>query len=339
MGKLNNLSKNLLPKGATTERIKEDSEGQRIDNFLLKYLSRVPKSHIYQLLRSGQVRVNSKRISTKHKLQLNDLVRIPPVRTVESNTSSFKYIIKSNFILLNTLFEDDALLVINKPSGMAVHGGSGISFGVIEQLRAQHPDWKFLELVHRLDRDTSGVLLLAKKRNALVELHRQIRDGSVDKRYLVLVKGKWRNSKQSVKFSLNKYVTASGERRVAVVTNVDKNQKSVTAHTVFTLQDSWEKFSLLEAELKTGRTHQIRVHLAHLGFPIVGDDKYGDFLLNKMLARKDQELSLTRMFLHSYKTTITHPLSGKRIQIEAPLAKDLQLFQKKLDIQGKLKPE
>lgn len=333
IGKASNPNTNFSPKGVTTERINEDSEGQRIDNFLLKYLKRVPKSHIYQILRSGQVRVNSKRISANHKLQLNDLVRIPPVKTLESNTFSAQYISKSNFILLNTLFEDDALLVINKPSGIAVHGGSGISFGVIEQLRKQHPEWKFLELVHRLDRDTSGILLLAKKRKVLVDLHRQIREGSIDKRYLVMVKGKWHNLKQSVRFPLSKYVTANGERRVAVIANTDQTKKSVTAHTVFTLRDSWENFSLLEAELKTGRTHQIRVHLAHLGFPIVGDDKYGDFTLNKKLARKNQELSLGRMFLHAHKMTVIHPLSGKRIVIEAPLSDDLQLFQSKLGMQ------
>jgi 23S rRNA pseudouridine955/2504/2580 synthase len=235
-----------------------------------------------------------------------------------------KKLISSGFIRFNVLFEDEALVVINKPPGVAVHGGSGVSFGVIEQLRAQHPEWKFLELVHRLDRETSGVLLLAKTRPALIELHRQIRAGTTVKRYLTLVKGKWSNPRQNVKLSLNKYLTPSGERRVAVID--DAGKVGTPSHTVFTLKKSWQDFSLLEAELKTGRTHQIRVHLAYLGFPIAGDDKYGDFSLNKELARRAAGPNLTRMFLHALTVELAHPLTGRMLRLEAPLADELQHF-------------
>ncbi len=328
IGKKKNLGKRNPSDTVTQECIGEDSNGQRIDNFLFKRFRGVPKSHVYQILRSGQVRVNSKRINAQYRLQLGDNIRIPPIRKEQRSDSCHHQITKSRFFTFNILFQDEALLVIDKPAGMAVHGGSGVSFGVIEQLRAQNPGWKFLELVHRLDRNTSGVLLLAKKRQALVDLHRQIREGLTQKYYLVLVKGKWRNPKQIVKYPLSKYVTAAGERRVAVTTGECDGQH---AHTVFRLQKSWGKFSLLEAELKTGRTHQIRVHLSHLDFPIIGDDKYGDFDLNKQLAKKNQKPGLARMFLHAHKILITHPLSGERLQLEAPLTKDLQVFLNGLD--------
>jgi 23S rRNA pseudouridine955/2504/2580 synthase len=324
--KIKDLSKEISPKTVTMESVGEDSAGQRVDNYLIKRLKNVPKSHIYRLLRSGQVRVNSKRVSAQYRLQFNDSVRIPPIKRFENSISSRSDLNKSQFILFDNLFQDESLLVINKPAGIAVHGGSGVSFGVIEQLRSQHPDWKFLELVHRLDRETSGVLLLAKKRSALVELHQQIRQGTIKKRYLVLVKGRWHNLKQSVKLPLNKYVTATGERRVSVTTDTCRDAKGMTAHTIFTLIESWKNFSLLEAEIKTGRTHQIRVHLAHLGFPIIGDDKYGDFTLNKQLAKQKGGRNLQRMFLHASNVGVTHPLIGKRIEFEAPLPDALQAF-------------
>lgn len=331
IGKIKDLGKDFPLNAVIKEIVGEDSDSQRIDNFLIKRLKGVPKSHIYRLLRSGQVRVNSKRIHADHHLQQGDTVRIPPVRVTPGNTPDSKKITKSQFISFGVLFQDESLLVINKPAGVAVHGGSGVSFGVIEQLRAQHPDWKFLELVHRLDRDTSGVLLLAKKRAALVALHRQIREGLMEKRYLVLVKGNWRNPKQSVKLPLSKYVTATGERRVAVTSG---EREGMVAHTVFTLQKSWQDFCLLEAELKTGRTHQIRVHLAHLGFPIAGDDKYGDFALNKKLAKRDRKAGLGRMFLHARTAVVAHPVSGERLCLEAPLAVDLQNFLDTLDAEN-----
>ncbi len=277
------------------------------------------------------MRANGRRIDASYRLQLGDIIRIPPIKMTEKNSSQKISVAPSNFFTFKKLFEDDVLLVIDKPSGMAVHGGSGISFGVIEQLRAQNPSWKFLELVHRLDRETSGVLLLAKKRNALIELHRQIREGLTEKHYLVMVKGEWCNAKQHVKLALNKYVTASGERRVAISTDEYKDCKSMLAHTIFKLQRSWKKFSLLDAELKTGRTHQIRVHLAHLGFPIIGDDKYGNFEINKQLAKTSSRINLARMFLHAYTLQITHPVSGERIKLQSPLSKDLQKFMDGLD--------
>lgn len=314
--------------------IEEASDDQRIDNFLFKRYKNVPKSHIYQLLRSGQIRVNGKRANASYRLQLSDIVRIPPIKATEKNSFQSTTITPSNFFTFNKLFEDDALLVIDKPGGMAVHGGSGISFGVIEQLRAQNPSWKSLELVHRLDRETSGVLLLAKKRAALVELHRQIREGLMEKHYLVMVQGEWRNAKQHVKLALNKYVTAAGERRVAISTNAHKDSKPMLAHTIFRLQKSWKNFTLLDAELKTGRTHQIRVHLSHLGFPIIGDDKYGNFEMNKQLAKAKNPINLARMFLHAHTLQINHPISGECMKLQSPLSKDLQKFMDALDKSG-----
>lgn len=317
----------------TKECVQEDSNDQRIDNFLFKRFRTVPKNHLYQLVRSGQVRVNGKRINASYRLQLGDMVRIPPVKIETKDACNRTTITRENFFSFTTLYEDDAVLVIDKPSGMAVHGGSNISFGVIEQLRAQNPSWKFLELVHRLDRETSGVLLLAKKRSALVELHRQIREGLVEKHYLVLVKGKWQNAKQHVKLALDKYITASGERRVAVAGNTRPGSKPMSAHSIFKLDKSWGDFSLLDAQIKTGRTHQIRVHLAYLGFPILGDDKYGNFEINKRLAKAEAGggSKLARMFLHAHSLQITHPVSGQRIHLRSPLSSDLQKFIDDLD--------
>ncbi|WP_292993332.1 RluA family pseudouridine synthase [Nitrosomonas sp.] len=321
------LNNNIQPIAAVIkECIEEEGNDQRVDNFLFKRYRNVPKSHLYQLLRSGQVRVNGKRINASYRLQLGDIVRIPPIKITEKNSSRQTAIAPSNFFTFTTLYEDDVLLVIDKPGGLAVHGGSGIGFGVIEQLRAQNPSWKFLELVHRLDRETSGVLLLAKKRSALVELHRQVREGLMEKHYLVMVKGEWHNAKQHVKLALNKYVTAGGERRVAVSNGEYDDSKSKLSHTIFKLQKSWKNFSLLDAEIKTGRTHQIRVHLAHLGFPIIGDDKYGDFEINKQLAKTRGQDKLTRMFLHAHTLQITHPNTEERMQLQSPLSKDLQKF-------------
>ena len=332
ISKIKDLGKDFPLDAVIKEIIGEDSNNQRIDNFLIKRLKGIPRSHIYRSLRSGQVRINGKRVKAYYRLQEGDTVRIPPVKRTNNNSPNKIKMAESRFTPFDVLFQDEALLVINKPAGMAVHGGSNISFGVIEQLRAQNPDWKFLELVHRLDKETSGVLLLAKKRAALVKLHRQIREREMEKRYLVLVKGKWHNPKQNVKLALNKYITTVGERRVAVTMDEKERKGGMTAHTVFTLQKSWQDFSLLEAELKTGRTHQIRVHLAYLGFPIVGDDKYGDYLLNKELNKRNgQGPNLKRMFLHAYVIVVTHPVTGESLRIEAPLAKDLQIFLNELN--------
>jgi 23S rRNA pseudouridine955/2504/2580 synthase len=267
------------------------------------------------------VRINSRRVGPDYRVQAGDRLRLPPLRTAKPSPAAQRppaFRLKADI-----LYEDEVLLAVNKPSGGAVHGGSGISHGVVELLRLERPGALFLELVHRLDRDTSGVLLLAKRRSALTALHRQLREGAVHKLYSVLVMGRWRDDKRSVKLPLHKYVLASGERRVAVTGD------GSPAHTVFRLQRKWKGCSLLEAELKTGRTHQIRVHLAHLGFPVAGDDKYGDFALNKQLARQ----GLKRMFLHARKVVIAHPQSGATLALEAPLPGDLQSFLSMLDVE------
>jgi 23S rRNA pseudouridine955/2504/2580 synthase len=293
-----------------------EESGQRIDNYLIRWLKGVPKSHVYRILRSGEVRVNKGRIGPDYRVQEGDRIRVPPVRTAQREAPASPK--TGRRYAFDILYEDAALLVINKPSGLAVHGGSGISLGAIEQLREARPEAKFLELVHRLDRDTSGVLMFAKKRSALVALHQQLREGRSQKIYLALVRGHWRDAKRAVKVPLQKHLLANGERRVSV------HEDGQAAHTIFRLRQTWPRltppFSLLEAELKTGRTHQIRVHLAHLGFPIAGDDKYGDFPLNKMLKKQ----ILKRMFLHAVQTGITHPESGKALRFDAPLPADLE---------------
>jgi 23S rRNA pseudouridine955/2504/2580 synthase len=295
--------------------IDENDASQRIDNFLFKHLKGVPKSHVYRILR-GEVRVNKKRVDQTYRLKIGDLLRIPPIRVAQKPETEFIPALE-----FPILYEDDALLAVNKPSGVAVHGGSGVSFGVIEQMRRARPQAKFLELVHRLDRETSGVLLLAKKRSALTALHEIMREGNSDKRYLTLVLGQWKNARQHVKLPLHKFDTPQGEKRVMV------REGGQESHTIFTLQKSWPEFSLLEAELKTGRTHQIRVHLSHLGFPIAGDDKYGDFARNKALMKQ----GLKRMFLHARSISFSHPLTGEPLVIEAPLPKELESFIARLD--------
>lgn len=329
IGKIKDLGKEFHLNSVIKEVIDENSNDQRIDNFLIKRLQGVPRSHIYQNLRSGQVRINGKRVKASYRLQKGDIVRIPPV--ISRNNKLTNNLVESKFISFDILFHDSTLLAINKPAGIAVHGGSNVSFGIIEQLRAQNLNWKFLELVHRLDRDTSGILLLAKKRSVLVGLHQQIRERKIEKRYLVLVKGKWQNKKQNVKLPLIKYITSSGERRVTVAIDKKTNTRDITAHTVFFLRKTWKNFSLLEAELKTGRTHQIRVHLAYLGFPIVGDEKYGDFHLNKELKKTGVNNRLNRMFLHANKIVLTHPATGKNLCLEAPLSDELKKFLNGLD--------
>lgn len=317
ISKMNDLSKESV----TWLTVGESGDNQRVDNFLAKHLKGVPKSHIYRILRSGEVRVNSRRIDASYKLQLGDQMRIPPVRVARPASAGAPVGPVVNRLGGAVIYEDDALLILNKPSGMAVHGGSGISRGVVEQLRLERPQAPFLELVHRLDRETSGVLMVAKKRSALVRLHEAMREGKMEKHYLVLVKGKWSDEKRNVKLPLQRYLTAAGERRVSV------NEDGQAAHTIFRLRQAWQDFSLLDAELKTGRTHQIRVHLAHLGFPIAGDDKYGDFTLNKELSKK----GLKRMFLHAHRLVINHPVSGEQLCLEAPLPEDLQGFVRSLE--------
>jgi 23S rRNA pseudouridine955/2504/2580 synthase len=306
----------LRKESVTWAEIDEGSAEQRIDNFLCKHLKGVPKSHIYRILRSGEVRVNKKRVDQTYRLQLGDKVRIPPVRVAEAAPRAHVPALE-----FPVLYEDDVLLVVDKPAGTAVHGGSGVSFGVIEQLRAARPQAKFLELVHRLDRETSGVLLVAKKRAALTRLHEQMREGLTDKRYLALVLGQWRNARQHVKLPLHKFATGDGEKRVMV------REDGKESHTIFALQHAYKDYTLLEAQLKTGRTHQIRVHLSHLDFPIAGDDKYGDFSRNRALVK----LGLKRMFLHAYSIALNHPITNEPLRFSAPLPDELQKFMDKLD--------
>jgi 23S rRNA pseudouridine955/2504/2580 synthase len=286
----------------------EESEAQRIDNFLLRELKGVPKSHVYRVLRSGEVRVNSGRVKPDYRLRVGDRIRLPPIRTAQKPPAARP-------LELPVVFEDAALLVIDKPSGVAVHGGSGVSFGVIESLRAARPQAKFLELAHRLDRDTSGLLLIAKKRAALIGLHRMLREGEVQKIYLALVKGALAKKTLELRESLHKYVTASGERRVSV------REDGMSAVTKVKMLKASADFSFLEVELLTGRTHQIRVHLAHAGYPIVGDEKYGDFALNRKLKQ--------RLLLHAAKLGFKHPVSGAPMKLEAPLPADMKAFVEK----------
>lgn len=310
------VSKNSV----TQACIDENGHDQRLDNYLLKICKGVPKSHLYRIVRSGEVRVNGKRVEVSYRLQAGDILRLPPIRVAQSRDEVLAGAeLKAE---LPILYEDEALLVIDKPAGIAVHGGSGVSFGVIEALRRQRPQARFLELAHRLDRETSGILLVGKKRSALTALHDMFREGGLgggrgaDKRYLVLVKGRWMDPLRHARQPLLKYLLDSGERRVRV------SPEGKPSHTVFRLLARWQNFSLLEAELKTGRTHQIRVHLADLGYPIAGDEKYGDFETNRLLARS----GLKRMFLHAWKMCFTHPLKDEGLELEAPVPESLKSF-------------
>ena len=306
--------KQLSNEAVNWVEIGEGAAGQRIDNFLLGLLKGVPKSHVYRILRSGEVRVNSKRVDAMTRLAVGDRLRVPPIRVAKPGEAPpAPHVRASDFPIL---FEDEWLLIIDKPAGVAVHGGSGVAFGVIEQLRQLRPAQPFLELVHRLDRDTSGVLLLAKKRAALVAMHALLRDGQTDKRYLVLVHGRWPHLRREVRVALHKYVTAEGERRVRV------DEDGQDAVTIFTRKKAWDSATLLEARLKTGRTHQIRVHLSHEGYPIAGDDKYGDFDWNRDLARH----GLKRMFLHAARFGFVHPETGDKRVVESALPAALQVY-------------
>ncbi len=302
-------------------RVGPDSAGQRLDNFLLRLAKGVPKSHVYRVVRSGEVRVNRGRVGVDHRLEEGDEVRVPPMRVATRQEGPAP----APAAMPPILFEDDYLIVVDKPAGWAAHGGSGIAYGLIERVRAARPNQPFLELAHRLDRETSGVLILGKTRRALTALHADMREGRIDKRYFTLVKGDWVNDRQHVKLPLHKFLTPSGERRV----KVDAEQ-GAPSHTIFNLIERRGDFSLLEAELKTGRTHQIRVHLSHQGFPIVGDDKYGDFDLNKRVARGEFGARLERMFLHAHSVCFVHPVTGQSMHIEAPLAPECADFLKKL---------
>ena len=303
-----------------------DSAGQRLDNFLLRHLKGVPKTHVYRIIRSGEVRVNKGRASAETRVQTGDMVRVPPVRISDKVAEKAERPAPAKEF--PALLDDESMLAIDKPAGVAVHGGSGVNFGVIEQLRQARPEARFLELVHRLDRETSGILLVAKKRSALVHLQDQFRERETGKTYLALVQGEWPANKKVVDLPLHKYLQADGERRVRVTTVDDPDgMRSITLVRVRKLiaprpLQGLPAMSLLEVTIKTGRTHQIRVHLSSQGHPIVGDDKYGDFDLN----RRVQKQGLKRMFLHAWRLQFMHPASGERLELRAELPPELADF-------------
>jgi 23S rRNA pseudouridine955/2504/2580 synthase len=303
-----------------------ESAGQRLDNFLFRHLKGVPKTHVYRIIRSGEVRINKGRVQADSRVEAGDTVRLPPVRVSAAPAIGTPVPARSFDLLL----EDDALIALDKPAGIAVHGGSGVSFGVIEQLRAARPAARFLELVHRLDRETSGVLLVAKKRSALTALQAQFKSRETGKTYLALVDGDWPARLKVLDAPLARYLlpgkdgqAGEGERRVKVV---DKDHpdamRAVTLVRVLarlTLPGDAAPMTLLAVTIKTGRTHQIRVHLASAGHPIAGDDKYGDFERRRALARA----GLKRMFLHAWRLRFIHPATGEAVALQAPLPPEL----------------
>lgn len=305
--------------------VAEHEAGQRLDNYLIKILKGVPKSHIHRIIRAGEVRLNKKRCKPDSRIAEGDTVRIPPVRVAEKEMPSERRAAVPARAF-DVVYEDDALLVIDKPSGVAVHGGSGVSFGVIEQLRRARPEAKYLELVHRLDKDTSGLLMVAKKRSALVKLHEAIRNDHPKKIYLALGVGKLPDDNFHVKLPLFKYTGAQGEKMVRV------SADGQSAHTVFRVLSRFSDgilhgvglshLTLVRATLKTGRTHQIRVHLQSQGCPIAGDERYGDYQANRRL----QKLGLKRMFLHASELHLNHPLTGEPLVLKVGLPPDLAQF-------------
>lgn len=304
--------------------VDEESDGQRLDNYLLRELKGVPKTHVYRIIRSGEVRRNKGRVSADDRVQAGDVLRIPPIRlSAQIGEKADKPAPPREFPVLH---EDDGLLAIDKPAGVAVHGGSGVSFGVIEQLRQARPTARLLELVHRLDRETSGLLLIAKKKSVLKAVQDQFRERETDKTYLALVVGSWPSRKKVIDQPLHKFLLADGERRVRVTDAADPD--GMRAITLVKIAQQWPAaegrpaLSLLEVTIKTGRTHQIRVHLASAGHPIAGDDKYGDFELNRQLARG----GLRRMFLHAWRLRLTHPQTQQVLALQAELPPELKNY-------------
>ena len=319
-------SQNTATASVRLIEVDEDSAGQRLDNFLMRHLKGVPKTHVYRIIRSGEVRINKGRVSAETRVQPGDVVRLPPVRISDKVAEKAERPAPAKDF--PALLDDEHMIALSKPAGVAVHGGSGVSFGVIEQLRQARPDAKFLELVHRLDRETSGILLVAKKRSALINLQDQFRERETGKTYLALVQGAWPANKKVIDLPLHKYLQADGERRVRVTTADDPDgMRSITLVKVRKLIEpcplqGLPAMSLLEVTIKTGRTHQIRVHLSSQGHPIVGDDKYGDFDLN----RRVQKQGLKRMFLHAWRLQFNHPASGERVELRAELPPELADF-------------
>jgi len=289
--------------------IDDNHAGQRIDNFLVTLLKGVPKSRVYRILRKGEVRVNKKRIKPVYRLADGDMVRIPPIKVNEEKELPNVKLQKVATLEQHILFEDNYLIVMNKPSGIAVHGGSGLKFGLIEGLRALRPDAKFLELVHRLDRDTSGCILIAKRRSTLRALHEQLREKTVEKNYQALVKGQWDKADKAVNAPLLKNTLQSGERIVRV------NPEGKDSYTKFKILQRFENCTLVQASPVTGRTHQIRVHTLHAGHPIAGDDKYGAADFDKQM----KSIGLNRLFLHSASIRFFHPNEEQTMFFEAPL--------------------
>jgi 23S rRNA pseudouridine955/2504/2580 synthase len=288
-----------------------ENAGQRLDNFLLTRLKGLPKSHLYRLIRKGEIRINKKRCDVHQRLETDDLIRLPPMRLAEPGkpipvSANLTALLKNS-----VLFENAHLMIINKPAGLAVHGGSGVSAGLIEQARQVWPEVKNLELVHRLDRDTSGCLILAKKPSALKALHSMLRDNQIEKMYFALVKGYWPAKLKILDAPLQKHILQSGERMVKVQSDGQH------AETHIKVKERFSHCTLVEVLLKTGRTHQIRVHTQHAGFPIMGDEKYGDKAFNKISAEK----GLKRLFLHAYSLRFQDPVTGEPIAVTAPLDK------------------
>jgi 23S rRNA pseudouridine955/2504/2580 synthase len=309
------------PASAVREvEVGEEGVGQRIDNFLLKYLKGVPKSRIYRILRKGEVRVNRGRIKPEYRLKMGDLVRIPPVRVSEEKPAAKPGERILRLLEQSILYEDKGLLILNKPSGLAVHGGSGVSFGVIEGLRALRPEARYLELAHRLDRDTSGCLVIAKKRSTLRAFHQLLREGGMDKHYLALVKGRWRGGKRRIDAPLRKNTLKSGERIVKV------SSDGKPSLSIFTPVTIYKDCTLLRVKLVTGRTHQVRVHAQYSAHPIAGDDKYGDAAFNRQMAEK----GLKRLFLHASELRFTLPESTT-VHVEAPLETKLENLLRQLE--------
>ncbi|MDA6066081.1 23S rRNA pseudouridine(955/2504/2580) synthase RluC [Idiomarina abyssalis] len=300
--------------------VSADESGQRIDNFLIAQLRGVPKSLVYRIVRKGEVRANKKRIKPDYKLKEGDLIRIPPVKVSERPDLPSANLEQVAALEHAILYEDDALMLINKPSGVAVHGGSGLQFGLIEGLRALRPKEKSLELVHRLDRDTSGLLLVAKKRSVLRSLHEQLRNKEMNKQYLALVRGQWQKRVRSVEAPLKKNTLKSGER----IVRVDAEGKA--SLTRFRIQQRYKEGTLVEASPVTGRTHQIRVHALHAGHPIAKDPKYGDADFDNTMS----QVGLKRLFLHAWQLRFLHPVTAKEVAFEAPLDDNLQETLKRL---------
>lgn len=296
--------------------INKEHEGQRIDNFLISLLKGVPKSRIYRIVRKGEVRINKGRCNAKQRLECGDIVRIPPVRIAERTTQIYVPAVLQNALQNDILYEDDFMLILNKPAGFAVHGGSGINSGIIEGLRQLRPENRYLELVHRLDRDTSGCLLIAKKSSMLRKLHELFRTNAVTKSYLCLLTGRWARKKQRVNAPLLKNIQKGGERVVVV------NKAGKPAETNFRRLQLFKDATMVKASPKTGRTHQIRVHAAWLGHPIIGDPRYGAADVNLLFRKK----GCKRMFLHAEDLQFEHPEKGEVLIISAPLPKELEIF-------------